>query len=96
MGFSAAIDSLSQIFGPLVGTSIITALPLFVFGLVPSLLTVISFAMVFKPLVFVQGLPPGAKHAAPQETQIEHVHVRVSAIKDACVEHAEYAKACEE
>ncbi|NMC08590.1 MAG: MFS transporter [Candidatus Lokiarchaeota archaeon] len=96
MGFSAAIDSLSQVFGPLVGTSIITALPLFVFGLVPSLLTAVAFAMAFKPLVFVQAVPVGAKHAPPQETRIEHVHARVSVMKDACVEHAEYAKACEE
>ncbi len=51
-GLSSGLDTLAQLFGPLIGGFIISNCSLYWYGLVPAIIAIIPFAMGFIPLRF--------------------------------------------
>jgi len=79
MGYSSSIDSISQIIGPLLGGLFLTSLPSIYFGLLPSLLSLFGFLMIFKKLKLNYSQPV---------IPMEETPTRVVSIPDPCLENA--------
>jgi DHA1 family tetracycline resistance protein-like MFS transporter len=79
MGLSSSIDSISQIVGPLLGGLFLTAFSPIYFGLLPSILSLIGFLIIFKKLKLNYSQPV---------VPLEENPTRIVSVQDPCLENA--------
>lgn len=58
MGLSSSVDNFAQIIGPMIGGAILDGYNFLWFGLLPSLLSIIAFIMIFRRFEFEKELNP--------------------------------------
>ena len=51
-GLNTGLDTFAQFLGPIIGGLVLTLLPLWFYGIIPSLLSILPFIIVFIPLEF--------------------------------------------